>query len=308
MNLFFYLEPDADPRKAPAGEGAFRGWARSYGARFQATVSGFRIGQQILDVVATSSNIERVIIFAHGFPDHIGFQGVNPEGGGISSRPFSPRAVPSYSKLRDFCLLLGPRLAPQPIIGLAACTCAISNAEWRDKAKRPDETPQDHIYRTQYADGGADSFAGLIRDYLCPFQPGVEVRAHKTSGTAHANPSLAFFRSPARSVGRGLCVALRGAMPADHQNLWFQSWRQEWTGEVAAQYITGGPAPAGISPPSSDPGNPNGGTFTTAGDSQFAGYSESSRPANITRGRRFAEIYGEVRSWASQMITTLTGE
>jgi hypothetical protein len=259
--VYLHLDGNADPR--PSGgrnnERTFGGLAEHLGRQVGASIHSFSTGREVLQHLARYERIERLIIFAHGGPSKIGWL----RGGGISST----QRAGGWKNVTQMAEVLAPRLAPNTIIGLAACTCGITPSDWRRSKELLRERNEavrtgarnrvslnlEYNRLSQFASSGVGSIAYNMRDaMLNGGAQGVEVRAHLWAGPATTNPHCISFRPPARSPG--ILLADSFVSTSNNERLtwnWMQEFRRHWTGERAQEWILGGPSPENVTPPSS---------------------------------------------------------
>ncbi len=243
--LYLYLDANADPHPGTSrnNEAEFGRIAVALASSHRADARSFQTGQNILDIIAQYNRIERLVIFAHGHPEGIGWS-ERGSGGGIHDR----RRAGGYLRTDAFALAVASRLAPNTIVGLAACSCGSSQTEY-DRAKALAKTRSSEAFGLVRADAaGVGSFAYNLRDKLMTFGArGVEVRAHVWSGHTTRNPWILTFSSPPRSPGVALIRTVSPEPTDGNRMTWFRDFNRRWNGDLAQEYIIGGPAPDNIS-------------------------------------------------------------
>jgi len=243
MLLYLGLHPRADPRNLPNDQ-TFTAVGRNLAERNGATFGQFRNGRELLERVASAEGgIEKCVIFAHGTPDGIGWFNGNA-GAGIY---WTLRAARYWTTPERFAEAIGEKLTENPIIGLAACSCATGRRAYRDyfsseRGRRPNPERQ---LLDRYTDGALDSFAANMRDALVPYRPNVEVRAHKTPGHTTYNPFGMTFRGPAGSPGEVLATSSLARLDEEPLFTYSQRWDATFSGEAAQEWILGGSSPTG---------------------------------------------------------------
>jgi hypothetical protein len=238
--LYLYLDPSTHPRLANTNnEREFMRVAQAIG-RDKGISSDdiriFRTGQDILNIISEYSSISRLCIFAHGGPSGIG----SFIGNGRVSGLHRVQRGNSARNLSQFAQVLGPKLQPDTIIGLCACSCGRGPRDPDTSPRRAGQAASLNRYLTT----GNNSFAYLMRDTLSTYTT-VEVRAHTTSGSAIANPFCIFFRSPAGSTGVLLLRDVAAHESSTNQAKIAQqlSWNRIFRGQKAQEWIIGGPLP-----------------------------------------------------------------
>jgi len=233
--VFLVLSPDADSGK-PDREFRRRAVALSAG---RADIREFGTGAEIFDIISGYENIERLIVFAHGAAQGFGWF-KRGTGGGIHIT----RRRGGWKRMEDFARIVGSRLRPNSVVGLAACLCGLSPGEQRGRPKREGESLSDYTLRTKLAPRGRDGAAFKLRDGLLQYVSGVEVRAHVTAGHTTQNPNIISFLPPSGS--NGLILANSSFEGESNLLTSYRQWRNDWRGEEAEKWIIGGTLPAGI--------------------------------------------------------------
>jgi len=262
MYLYVHLAPNANPavvenefriqaRGAAFGHrqsGKYNDAGRLIMAGYEreatgATVQPFATGADMLSVIAQYNNIEKFIVFAHGAPQWIGWQGR----GGIHVR----REGNSFRSVAQLAQVLSPKLTENAIIGLAACSCGMGQAEWRQFFQREggNYVLQGQSYdvqrvERQYMEGATDSFAALLRDALVDAgSSSFEIRAHKIRGGTTANPNCVYFRPGRGTPGNIVAVDVLGPPDGNDARTLGQfrrDWNSQFLGLEANNWIIGG--------------------------------------------------------------------
>lgn len=265
MYVYFVLDPNADPSRQGDIEFKLQAEAIAYGRQRRissanarrfglssnilefnqptgADIHFFTTGQEILDRLANypERSIEKLIIFAHGGPQSIGWGGQRG-GGGIHNAIYH---LSGWKHISHFARLAGPRLTENCILGLAGCTTGLSIAqyrEWRDRRASGVAVTSEEEIAYRFARGDQDSLAGTLRDVLVRSCPGIEVRAHKTRGHTTFNPNVNYFRAPANSPGIPYADDVMGPVGSgDNVIRHHGSWRSQFSGMEATEWIVGG--------------------------------------------------------------------
>ena len=182
-----------------------------------------RDGKSVLDTVRCQHDrsLDRVVVCCHGYQDRLvrAFWGVHSDRG--------KAALPKWCSLDQLCATLGPKLLQQDVVvSLAACNAA-----------RDPDVPKGWGAEA-YVDGGARSFAALLRDGLLPHCPEVVVLGHTQAGHTTGNPSGREFRAPAGSPGRGILPMAWGADAPESATLRRQ-WANRVKGAMAERWMMG---------------------------------------------------------------------
>jgi hypothetical protein len=199
-------------------DGEFRRVARTLAQLTGVQPRFVRTPREILESLRGVPTIKRFIEHGHGAPRGMmvgsGQRGVRNPG----------RDTSNQMSVRTFARFLAPRLVPDFVIGLNSCSAGADPGRnaWGPQSYQP---------------GGAQSFAGALRDELVRAgAPRGEVRANAARGT-HGNPAGRVFTVDPAHVGRP-------GMPLIHAT-WgrgadTRAWARAVQGARAYRWISGG--------------------------------------------------------------------
>lgn len=264
MYVYFALHPNANPNHLGDAEFSLMATRLARGGRIETTsreanrlgfesgaiefeeptgadVHIFRNGQQILEGLSSypPRSIEKLVIFAHGSPQSLGWGGARG-GGGIHT----DSRISGWIRMDVFIRMAGPKLTENCIVGLAGCTTGLSLRLFQEWARRRSAgaNVDTQVVLHHYERGDEDSLAGVMRDGLVQYCPGIEIRAHKIRGHTTFNPNANYFRAPAGSPGIPYCSEVMGEPPEVGSDLvgYHQQWTGRFLGREATEWIIGG--------------------------------------------------------------------
>lgn len=162
----------------------------------------------VISAVSRHGSIARLVWIGHGAPTWF----------------FNSQYGVRLANLDRIAAAIGPRLAPGAVVGLAGCAAA----------RGPGEAGEWAV--DAFEDGGADSFAGLLRDTLVgnTWAPFGEVRSHSVGGHVTYNPSARYFPIKRSAFGRPGRSLMRERGETD-----WRRWRDSFTGGDAEQWMLG---------------------------------------------------------------------
>ena len=212
---------------SPGDAGVFLNNATLAACALGADAVPIRSGQDVINAIRQApSGLTRVVLIGHGTQDKF----FEPRSFGLRTARRGGDQLPAWVSSETFSRELARKAARGVIVSLAGCSAGASPSEYRNQA-------------TITGDGGADSLAAHIRDYLVAAGAGGnhgEVRAHTTRGTVLQNPQGRRFKIKTGWQGRpgehimGLVwgrAALGSRNPGD--------WDRYARGPIASRWMLG---------------------------------------------------------------------
>lgn len=210
------------------GAGEFASSARRLGERLGAHVYPVQNGQDVLDAIRRHPFISRLLWVGHGTTSSF----FRPGTAGVR---VGADALPTWVSTETVSRVLGARMVPGFVLGLAGCSAASDPgySSWGQQS---------------FMSGGALSFAGQLRDDLVRWNPWLwwaELRGHAAAGGDTENPTARVFAARLTSLGRpgrSLLDLAWGDGSSQSQAL-IDQWTATFRGANSETWIAGEPLP-----------------------------------------------------------------